>query len=83
MQRFLLEQRKNVFKLGKNRDGSFTKSFPANTTLYEALFQCGLSPESEKGNADSFVKKFGKVPLGDLTQQQIEEAVMSCQVASW
>lgn len=75
-------EEKNV-KSGKNPDGSFTKTFPSSVTLREALTQCGLCIESEERMGRSYIKQFGEVPLKELTKKQIDDAVMSCQIAEW
>lgn len=75
-------QEENI-KSGKNPDGSFVRNFPASTTLYEAMRQCDLTPDYEMNHPNSFVKELKDIPLGELTKEQIDYAVMSCQIATW
>ncbi len=75
-------QEENI-KSGKNLDGSFTKIFPADTKLREALIQCELFVHLEETGPESIVRELGDKPLGDLTKEQIDRAVMFCQISAW
>ncbi len=76
-----MQEEENV-RLGKNRDGSFARSFPASTTLQDALTILGLDVIAASAMCESTVNQLGLKQLGELSTEEISHAVLECQISN-
>jgi hypothetical protein len=68
-------------RLGRNKDGSIDFYLPKNIPLHEALRRMGFEPDDAERS--EVYKKYKDTPIEQVSSADIQEIIVSCQIANW